>query len=162
MTVDRKIQTYLLPLWDNTSAWSDLWKKTKIEKSTQEFPIFYKEHIVSRNYRKSTLTTLSELRKRWLWSLRSKKKDQNTENPRKIFIFFKKFEIWCVSCSNPCSQLFLSSENDGFEVWGLKKTKIREIHVRFSIFSKIRIRLSQLPKSLLSTLSELRERSNQS
>ena len=88
MTVDRKIQTYLLPLWDNTSAWSDLWKKTKIEKSTQEFPIFIK-NILWTETTGNPLTTLSELRERWLWSLRSKKKTK-IQKIHVRFLFFQK------------------------------------------------------------------------
>ena len=62
--------------------------KHPLQKIHVRFLFFQKIRNLMRKLFKSMLTTLSELRERWLWSLRSKK-DQNSGNPRKIFHFFK-------------------------------------------------------------------------
>ena len=64
-------------------------KRPKYKKSTWDFPKNKKLGSKLSFQTESTRTTPSELRERSIWSWHSKK-DQNVENPRKIFIFSKK------------------------------------------------------------------------
>ena len=107
---------------------------------------------------KSVCPTLSELRERLIWS-RETKMEKIHVRFSKIHIRFWNYSARCFLESNLYVQLFLSFENDQFEVerpkWRNPRKIFRNPHQIFKISTKIRF----LQKSELSTPPELRERS---